>query len=63
MYIVAGGLNSENTYMDSTEILQEGDGPSWREVGSLPYAHARSSAVNYNDNIFLYGKYLLPEIY
>ena len=47
--------------MDSTEILQDGF-TSWREVGNLPYAHARSSAVNFNDNILLYGKYLLPNL-
>ena len=48
-----------HAYMDSTEILQDGL-TSWRVVGNLPYAHARSSAVNFNNKILLFGKYLLP---
>ena len=50
-----------HAYMDSTEILQDGL-TSWRVVGNLPYAHARSSAVNFNNKILLFGKYLLPNI-
>ena len=54
--MVAGGAISTE-YLDSTEILVEGDS-SWTTVGAVkPGVRRGPSIINLNNKVFMFGKF------
>ena len=55
MFVVSGGSDSYNNFMDSTEILPE-TGSSWIKTDkSLPVAMARLRLLNFGNTVYAFG--------